>query len=59
MNKTYISRLARTPLLQQLPGGCTWVPKHAEVCMCVMYIVSQSAFVGKLFAVLNVYGCVP
>jgi len=59
MNKTLISRLARTTLLQQLPEGCTWVPKHAAVCICVMYIVSQSAFVGKCMTVLNAYGYVP
>ena len=44
MNK-YISRLARIPLLQELTEDDTWVPKHVGVVLCVMCIVSRSAFV--------------
>ena len=30
MNETQISRLIRTPSLQQIPEDVTWVPKHKE-----------------------------
>ena len=42
MNKTQISKLVRTPLLQQL-----WVPKRVVLFICVMYVASRSGFIGK------------
>ena len=40
----------------QLPEDGIWVPKHVGVFICVIYIVSWSAFVGKYIDCRNMNG---
>jgi len=48
--------LDRTTLSLYIPEDGAWVPKHVGVFICVMYTVSQSAFVGKYIDFRNMHG---